>query len=206
MFDRVVVVSLKRRPDRLAAFQARASAAWPGQTIDVFPAVDGQLEERPKGWKSQPGAWGCYRSHQAIIERAIADGIERLLVLEDDCTFLPGFSDRLASLNPPADCQQLYLGGEHLENPKPAAEGFVRGTNVNRTHAYALLGRPALELVRDHLRWDPAAWTAKHHVDHHLGLLHRSGQIAVYAVQPWMCGQAAGTSDVDGANRPERAW
>lgn len=206
MFDRVVVISLKRRPERLAAFRDRIAAAWPDQAWELFPAVDGICEERPAGWKGTPGAWGCYRSHQAVVEQTIADGVESVLVLEDDVTFLPGFAERLAGIRPPADCQQLYLGGEHLAPPEPALDGFARGRNVNRTHAYALLTRQALDLVREHLVWDPQRWIAKHHVDHHLGILHERRKINVYAVTPWVCGQAAGVSDIDGANRPERVW
>lgn len=203
MFDRVVVISLARRPDRLAAFYDRLDGR-----LDAlpYPATDGQEERPPAWWKTTPGAWGCYRSHAAVIDAAIADGVERLLVLEDDATFVPDFCDRLAAVEIPADCGQLYLGGQHLTKPEPVTAGLVRGKNVNRTHAYAVFGRTALETLRDHLRPDPAIWTARHHVDHHYGILHRERRIGCYAVSPWLCGQAAGLSDVDGRKRPERAW
>ncbi len=205
-FDRVVVISLARRPDRLAAFIGRAEAAWPGQRIEVCPAVDGQAEQRPAWWKATPGAWGCYRSHAAVIDEALAAGVERLLVFEDDATFVSDFAERLAAIVIPGTCQQLYLGGQHLSRPEPAYEGLVVGRNVNRTHAYAVFGRPALETLRDHLRPDPALWRARHHIDHHYGILHQSRRIAVYAVSPWLCGQAAGTSDVSGRPVRERTW
>lgn len=208
MFDRVVVISLARRPDRLAGFIARARAAliWPSMGIEVVPAVDGREEKPPSWWKTTPGAWGCYRSHATIVDQAIADEVEQLVVFEDDATFLPDFAERFASLKIPADCQQLYLGGQHLRPPEPVAPGLVRGVNVNRTHAYALIGRAALELVRDHLQPDPAIWRARHHIDHHYGILHQSRRIVAYAAVPWICGQAAGASDVDGRRRPERVW
>lgn len=206
MFDRVVVISLARRPDRLAAFLERAAAAWPGQAIDLIPAVDGQAEPPPSWWKTTPGAWGCYQSHRRAIGSALADGVERLLVFEDDATFAPDFPARLAAVTVPADADWLYLGGQHLKRPDPVCDGLVRGVNVNRTHAYALLGRRALTLVREHLEPDPKRWTARHHVDHHYGLLHTARALNVYAASPWLCGQSAGLSDVDGRNRPERAW
>lgn len=206
MFDRVVVISLPRRSDRLAAFQSRLADAWPGTSCDVFPAVDGEQEKPPAGWQTTPGAWGCARSHEEVMAAALRDGVERLLVFEDDATFGHAFADRLAGLALPADCQQFYLGGEHLKPPQPGPPGFVRGVNVNRTHAYAVLGRPALEMLREHLRWNPATWTDRHHVDHHYGILHERGAIRVYAVKPWLCGQAAGRSDVDGRDRPARDW
>ena len=203
MFDRVVVISLARRPDRLAAFYDRLAgrlAALP------YPATDGQEERPPAWWKTTPGAWGCYQSHRAVIDYAMAIDIDSILVLEDDATFVPDFCDRLAALEVPADCGQLYLGGQHLTKPEPGPPGLVRGRNVNRTHAYAVFGRAALETLQAHLRPDPAIWTARHHVDHHYGILHRERRIGCYAVSPWLCGQAAGLSDVDGRTRPERAW
>ena len=203
MFDRVVVISLARRPDRLAAFYERLDGR-----LDAlpYPAIDGQEEPPPAWWKTTPGAWGCYRSHAAVIDHALAIGVESILVFEDDATFVPDFADRLAALEVPADCGQLYLGGQHLAKPDPGPPGLLRGRNVNRTHAYAVFGRPALETLQAHLRPDPALWTARHHVDHHYGILHRERRIGCYAVSPWLCGQAAGLSDVDGRKRPERAW
>lgn len=206
MFDKAVVISLPRRPDRLAAFQARMAAAWPGMGCEVFRAVDGQREAMPEGWGGTPGAWGCYRSHLAVIEQALEDGVCRLVVFEDDATFAPDFAERLADLSIPTDCEQLYLGGEHLKPPQPGPPGLVRGRNVNRCQAYAVLGRSTMLTIRDHLRWDPARWTAAHNVDHHLGILHEDGQLAVYAADPWLCGQAAGPSDIDGRTWPERWW
>lgn len=205
-FDRVVVISLRRRGDRLFSFLDRLAAAWPGTVCRLFPAVDGELEAVPSGWQGTAGAWGCARSHATVLELAVADGVERLLVFEDDATFVPQFMAKLGSLEIPADCQMVYLGGEHLAEPLPGPPGLVRGVNVNRCHAYGILGRPAMLTIRDHLRWDPAAWTAAHNVDHHLGLLHETGRVVVYAASPWLCGQAAGRSDIDGRAWPERAW
>lgn len=205
-FDRAVVISLERRADRLAAFQVRLAAAWPGQAVEVFRAVDGEREAVPEAWHGTAGAWGCARSHERVVEQAMADGADRLLVFEDDATFAAGFAERLAGLRIPATCQQLYLGGEHLLPPEPGPAGLVRGRNVNRCHAYAIIGRPALETIRGHLRWDPASWTAAHNVDHQLGILHETGRVEVYAADPWLCGQAAGRSDIDGKTWPERAW
>lgn len=203
MFDRVVVISLARRPDRLAAFYDRLDGR-----LDVlpYPATDGHEDHPPSWWKTTPGAWGCYQSHRAVIDYALAIGVESILVFEDDATFVPDFADRLFAIEPPGDCGQLYLGGQHLARHEPGPPGLVRGRNINRTHAYAVLGRQALETLQEHLRPDPAMWKARHHIDHHYGILHRERRIGVYAVSPWLCGQAAGTSDVSGRPVRDRAW
>ncbi|WP_172683368.1 glycosyltransferase family 25 protein, partial [Verrucomicrobium spinosum] len=35
------------------------------------------------------GAWGCLLSHARVLAEAIADGIENVLILEDDVVFQP---------------------------------------------------------------------------------------------------------------------
>lgn len=204
--DACFVISLARRPDRLVAFEQRLPAEWALPGPCLFEAVDGIKEERPAWWKATAGAWGCYRSHLELVEYCLEYGVDRVLVLEDDATFVPDFTARLAALDVPDDAQQLYLGGQHLATPKPGPPGFLIGTNVNRTQAYAVLGRDALWTLKEHLQPYPALWTARHHVDHHYGILHRHGRIRVYAVQPWLCGQAAGRSDVGKSTPGERWW
>ena len=204
--DACFVITLARRGDRLAQLDARLPADWSLPGPCRFEAVDGAAAERPRWWRGTPGSWGCYRSHLELVDCCLEEGHERVLILEDDVTFAKDFTARLAALDVPDDCQQLYLGGQHLAQPEPGPAGFVIGRNVNRTHAYALLGRPALELVREHLEPDPARWTAKHHVDHHYGILHREGRIRVYACQPWLCGQSGGRSDIGRSFVGERWW
>jgi hypothetical protein len=207
MFDAVVVISLARRPDRLEAFWGRLPARWPLPRPELLKAVDGREQPPPAGWRATAGAWGCAWSHYVALSLAIEGGIERLLVLEDDVTFVPDFADRLEALAIPEDAGQLYLGGQHLAKPQalPDRADLVRGVNVNRTHAYAVIGRAALETLRGWIL-PSTEWRCRHHVDHRMGVLHRERRVGVYAVRPWLCGQASGMSDVDGHKRPERVW
>lgn len=204
--DAAFVVSLARRADRLGAFRERLPRDWPLPTVETFYAIDGSALERPAWWRTTPGAWGCLLSHRAIVDWCLDKRIHEVAIFEDDAAFAPDFAARLAALEVPADCQQLYLGGQHLARPVPGPDGLVVGRNVNRTHAYALFGREALELVRDHLRTDLEPWPGKHHIDHRLGMLHAERRIRCYAVQPWLCGQAGGTSDVGRGEQIERWW
>lgn len=205
-FDRVVVISLARRPERLTAFLDRLAAAWPTAPIQAVPAVDGQLAPQPDWWTATPGAWGCYRSHQRVLEDAIHAGVESLLIFEDDATFAEDFPARLeaywAAL--PEDAGQIYLGGQHLQPPQPVNDLVVRGTNVNRTHAYAVRGAAA---IRELYRWCHSGrhWRGRHHVDHHYGRQHVGG-VPAYAPKRWLCGQAAGPSDIASRPSAERWW
>jgi hypothetical protein len=207
-FDRVFVISLARRPDRLAAFRERLGAAWPDglSRLTVFQAIDGELCPKPD-WFTQPkGAFGCWQSHHRLLETCLMDGTGDVLVFEDDATFVPEFEIALPLLMSmvPDDWGQLYIGGQHLAKPHPVNDAVVKGTNVNRTHAYAVRGG---EPMRHLYRWLHAGhhWKGRHHVDHHYGRLHKTGW-HVYASKNWLCGQAAGPSDISGRSEGERAW
>lgn len=204
--DACFVISLARRKDRLAAFCSRFPIDWTLPAVEAFAAVDGTTETRPGWWRATAGAWGCYRSHLGVLELCIARSIDRVLIFEDDATFVHDFSARAAAVNVPHDCEQLYLGGQHLATPGRGPDGLVVGTNVNRTHAYAVFGRSAINLLVDHLQPDPQLWKSRHHVDHHYGTLHAKRLIGCYAVHPWLCGQAGGQSDVGKGSLNERWW
>lgn len=208
-FNRVVVISLARRPDRLAGFLSRVPADFPFGRVDHFEAIDGKSAKPPAWWKQGRGAWGCYRSHLRIIEDALQRGDERLIVFEDDATFCDDFSEKalryFTSL--PGGWKQAYLGGQHLVRPVAIRgnEEVLRAQNVNRTHAYAVNGQNGLLSLYRHLS-DTSDWINGHHVDHHYGRLHRTSEWGFYAPRDWLCGQIGGVSDVSGKTVDDRWW
>lgn len=208
-FDRVCVISLERRPERLAAFMDRVREAGLPFEVEQFPAVDGKLVQPPEWWKQGRGAWGCYRSHIRIIEESLQRGHGRVLIFEDDAVFCDDFVARaeryFASL--PAGWVQAYLGGQHLRRPVPVPGNseVVSVRNVNRTHAYAINGRAGLGRLYRHLT-DTTDWKDRHHIDHHYGRLHGASQYGFYAPTTWLAGQGDGPSDVSCKAVPERWW
>ena len=200
MFDRVYFINLTRRPDRLARFKAaQAERGWRLPEPERFPAVDGAKTGCPDYFIHGNGAWGCLRSHTAILDRCVSEDAASVLVFEDDVTWQADAWDRLEAFMAvvPPDWDMLMLGGQHDRTPEPVLPGVVRVAGAGRTHAYAVRG-PAM---RDLLRlW----YTSARHIDHVMSGWHP--QWRVYAPDPFLFGQDEGQSDISGRKDGVRYW
>lgn len=212
-FDRVIVINLDRRSDRMRQFmQSIGRIDWPFPVPERFRAVDGQAVGTPTWWRVGQGAWGCHQSHVRAIESALMDGVERVLILEDDVFFVDDFRSRIARFlrAVPADWRQVYLGGQHLRvrsNPPASINtDVIRPRNVNRTHAYALSRRGMVQAYRWLTDYLEHARHPSHHVDHRFGALHETGNFAVYAPARWLAGQAESHSNIKGKVVSSRMW
>ena len=203
-FDAVYVVNLDRRPDRMRQFRDGLPSDWPFREPQRVQAIDGKKVHAPEFWKPGGGAWGCYRTHVRLIEDGLNNGLRRILLLEDDATFVDGFTAKvrqfLAAI-PRDEWDMLYLGGQHLKEKKAVPtrinEHVYQPFNVNRTHAFAVdlerFGRPLYRWLH---RWND--WRPNHHIDHHLGRLHEKRDSRVYCPADWLVGQGASKSNING--------
>jgi hypothetical protein len=198
VFQRVVVINLARRPERLARFSSRVHESWPFAKPQRFEAVEGSNQVLPPTWKKGAGAWGCQQSHRAVLDSAIADGVSSLLVLEDDAFPVDDFARHAEVFlsRVPEDWNCLMLGAEHLLPPISVGPGVVRCVASIRCHAYALRGplMPMLSVFWQCNKTD--------HCD--LVLSSLMGHYKTYAPDPLLFGQEAGRSDITPRDEPSR--
>ena len=233
-FEKIIVISLnnaegERRRNLLV--EHLKAIDWPFCEPEFFSAVHGDTVGFPDWWKAGGGAWGCYRSHLAVIERCLNDGTSPVLILEDDVIFSEDFAQRVETYlrHLPDDWGMAYLGGQHLKegtNPPRAVNEFVSVPfNVNRTHAYALRGN---DFMRRIYRWllelpvfsekeerrRPFGWhmyrreggDAPHHIDNRYGQFAEQNPSGIYVPHMWLAGQRGGMSEVAGCCVEERWW
>lgn len=201
MFDRIALVNLDSRLDRLGAFKAKIADIPSLGDYVRYRAVHGDSVTVPHFFTSGGGAWGCRQSHLRLLEDALMDGVNSLLVLEDDVCFCPNFQDRLIAFMRavPDDWQGLMFGGQNQAEPTETPVGGVkRATDTQRTHAYAVRGKePMQALYRLWARSD-------RHIDHLFG--HWQQDHIVYQPDPFLCGQDQGKSDITGRDDSTRFW
>lgn len=207
-FDRVIVISLKRRPERLQNFWKKIEGNWPFKQPTVFTGIDGSKIPVPSGakqkdgtiinkWGAGSGAWGCMQSHRRILENAIIDGVKSLLVLEDDAEPCENFSEKVSEFLSvvPKDWDGLMLGGQHFGGIK--TERIRKCQNCQRTHGYAVRGKYMKDL---YAMWHSHFW----HCDHAMGPFQTGYK--VYAPEPFLISQGINKSDISGRLEPKRNW
>jgi hypothetical protein len=200
-FDRVQVINLQRDAERLQSFRQRLPSDWPFERPQVFQAIDGSLAPLPDWWPVQASAWGCFLSHLRVLENALNDGVDSILVMEDDAVFVNNFTQRLKPFADelPIDWDWVYLGGQHIRKtegiPCRTGDNLYRPHNVHRSHCYGFQGRKVMEHVYRHLN-SPEHWSEGNHVDHRFGELHRDFTGGVFVPPRWLIGQAGGFSNI----------
>lgn len=202
--DRTLLLSLRRRNDRRDAFYREVDGvpAWPFDRPEWQPAVDGsKLPSVPEGWAQMgmtAGAYACTQSYARIIEDALDQDQESVLVFEDDCFFVdpPSWSSRVGAFLSavPDDWDAVYLGGNHrMANSYPpvVVNGLVlRAYMLTATHAF-IMRRTFMQAVYPRLHAQPPAIC-----DLTFARVMREEQLRVYTPHRWFAGQRAMGSDI----------
>lgn len=211
-FPRIVLLSLSSQRDRADAALTRIEESGMARRGDVtvMRAWPGNVAPAPAWWRAGNGAWGCLISHVRAVQEALLDGVERVLLLEDDIVFHPRAPQWLERLmrEVPEDWDQLYLGGQHLKeaSPMPGSPYIWRAKNVNRTHAYALHRRVYAKYLQHVLHAPDYIRRGAWHIDHQLGVAHERADWRTYAPAWWLCAQEAGGSTISGKMNPRLWW
>lgn len=129
MFDRICIINLAHRSDRRREMTRELARLGlrPGRgDVDFFEAI------RPLDAGPFPsiGARGCFLSHLAVLEDARRDGLDSVLILEDDATFVSDVVDRLpavAAALAQGDWDVFYGGYRMMPPDRPDARETVSG-------------------------------------------------------------------------------
>ncbi len=145
MFDRAVCLTLDKRVDNRSRVAADFSVhhirpeffiAGDGKTLpaDWYDHVD--VEPPPRegypAWKERPNSYNAFLCHRRAVTRANQDGVQTLLLLEDDVVLTDQFY------------RVLPAAWEQLHEVDPAWEAFYLGAN----HAFSKTAEVAPNLLR----------------------------------------------------------
>jgi len=168
---RGIVIHLRRATERRALVETLICAVG---SLEIWDAADGAAlvaGGHPTECGIDPGVVrtvgevGCVVSHMLAYQKAIQDGISHLVVFEDDCVIVPGFSldavgnylrevkeiSREFSMEHMSDF--ILLGTCGCYRWKEIRDGVKATDHFNGSHAY-IIGRPMMiKLLDSHLQF-----------------------------------------------------
>lgn len=183
-YDGAYVINLDRRTDRWRHAVEQTKRA--GIKAIRYPALDADC----LGVSAETA---CALSHLGVLNLALAQGWQRVLVLEDDVTFCDDFLERAAGLLLPDDLEWFYLGANSQYEVHVYGDVW-RTQGALATHAYilnlSLYGEVAPLLAQ------PGAVVDELYRDRQVG----TGR-AAYMARPPLATQRPDQSDIQGGWR-----
>jgi len=183
-FDRIYLINLERRKDRLATWFENNLLIRDNIKLEVFKAIDGKTRLSPN-FNGTSGALGCLESHLSVLKDAKKNGYRRILVFEDDCKMISGFETLFSQgwRSLPENWDMLYLFANDHTSSIPLDEYISKCTASLSTVSYAvqlpilstLIGllekrTQPVDVVYGHLHFLINAYRfSRNLVDHHSG-------------------------------------
>lgn len=168
----IVYINLEKRPERKKYIETQLAKMGLLKQALYIPAIDGQSLPKNiqdyylKRFKTMAkkrerilGRIGCYLTHKMILHAAIMSGVEKLLVIEDDCKFLQ--YKNLKIPEPPSDAEIFYLGGlfwKQKPEPKQQIQNNLTLSwipidryhlKIATTFCYGIIGKHHIKSVYD---------------------------------------------------------
>lgn len=191
----IVCISLERRPERWAAFEARAASA--GLQVTKLPAVDAKgfqmkAHQHPDisvltahniyyGVRRShyeidaAGAIGCSLSHYDAWRRLLASSAPAMIIFEDDSPVPADLKARLEALELPADWDIIQFQRTEFSNgasckPIPGEEPWQQCLGLMGSYAYMINRRGAQRMLEK-------AYPIELHMDAYMAFMSRIGAV-----------------------------
>lgn len=215
LFDRIYVINLPERSDRrkeVLAELKRVGLRHDDPLVQVWRAV------RPsdRGDFRSIGARGCFLSHLGVLEDAIAQGLDRILIIEDDMDWTAQVLSPEFDATALRDVDWLFVHGGKGDvtlgpnaklrmRPIPPSEGLalthfiaLREPAISLAARYlsAMLGRPGGSPEGGPMDVDGAySWFRKDHPE-----------VAAFLCEPSLARQRSSRSDITDAMGWRATW
>ncbi len=204
-FDRIFVINLERRVDRLDRFKELSNKIE--FEYDIFYAVDGKSIDKDspiEGRKLQIesnefyrsfddyflGQLGCILSHIRLLKHCRENNIKNVLILEDDVEFSDEFQSRFDNFTKSfnQEWDMIYLSGSLVEI-SDEFNSYSKLLTCHTTHSYAV-NYSAYDYLIERLESDMLSKP----VDVVYSLLHSN--IKSWITMPFLTYQSDGFSDI----------
>ena len=203
IFDRVVIINLPNRTDRRQEMRSMLRrVGWDSESAKVtwFPGIDPQSAA---GFAS-PGWRGCYISHVAALNVARNLNVARVLIMEDDCEFVPDFANRQAEVARWLESTPwgiAFLGHvESIAGP-PGLTKWDPSAALQNLHCYAVAGDVLQRLIQclEGITLRPAGSPEGGPMSPDGGVSwfrRKNPDVQTVLVNPWLAYQRASRSDL----------
>jgi len=196
-FDKVFLINLDRRQDRLENFKKEVEKFDLGN-FERFPAYDGNSLDLTKySHDIKPGVIGLRESNLSIIQEAKKNNYKKIAIIEDDCFFTEevlNIENYFSVL--PDNWDLLYMGGNHnthsgYESPLQINDKIIKLHHTFTTH-FVGINETMFDVIEDYII----------NSEEPIDVLYSNIQkkYNVYSFTPAIAHQLEGFSDIENNN------
>ena len=208
--DKVVILNLKHRPDRLQESMVEFEKIGIADVVEPVEAIEHDM-----------GIIGCTASHYELVKFAKNAGLKNILIFEDDVNFhddsklveevIKSAFDTISKEN--LTPHMLYLGGNatHIHDGhdksipyhKQISKNLYQLGGCKTTHAYVIFESLYDTIIEgfENTQWIPSEFRGDMRLNIDFWYLsrihHNREKFNIYGVYPALAGQRASHSDIE---------